>query len=278
MSKAYRRLAKELGDYKPSLVYSRQLIYAPGLKESLSQVPVIFEINSDDINETLISSKSRAIYKVLTRGKVLSTAKAMVYVTNELSDSPHFAKFAKKRLVLANGVDASLVGTPLTSSRLSLPLQVGFIGSPGCQWHGIDKVAFLIEKCPEFDFHIIGTTQAELLAQFPELAKLSNLKVHGYHSLVKSSEILAQCDVGIATLALHRNGMSEACPLKSRHYLALGLPIIAGYDDTDLMNENLDFVLHIGNAETNVVEHLVEIKEFIQNSRRLHKRRLPSFP
>src|SRR5690606_35583904 len=65
----------------------------------------------------------------------------------------------------------------------------------------------------------------------------------------------------IGSLAMHRNSMLEACPLKVREYCAFGLPVILGYRDTDL--EGQDFVLNIGNYESNVEDNIEEIRQFV---------------
>jgi hypothetical protein len=60
--------------------------------------------------------------------------------------------------------------------------------------------------------------------------------------------------------------MSEACPLKVREYLAVGLPVIYAYRDPDA--DALGSVaLRIANAESSVVDELPTIEEFVEGSR-----------
>ena len=70
-------------------------------------------------------------------------------------------------------------------------------------------------------------------------------------------------DVGVGTLALHRNGMNEACPLKTRQYLACGLPIVYAHTDPALQVLNCpDDLLQLPNTEANLEENGGVLLEF----------------
>jgi hypothetical protein len=60
--------------------------------------------------------------------------------------------------------------------------------------------------------------------------------------------------------------MNEASPLKVREYLAVGLPVLCGYSDPDVLQLG-DLCLTIANTETNVVDELPRIDEYIRRSR-----------
>jgi len=47
--------------------------------------------------------------------------------------------------------------------------------------------------------------------------------------------------MGLSTLGLFLKNMDEACPLKSREYISLGLPFIYGYKDQDI-NATIDLL------------------------------------
>jgi hypothetical protein len=60
--------------------------------------------------------------------------------------------------------------------------------------------------------------------------------------------------------------MNEACPLKVREYLAVGLPVIYANRDPDA--ERLgSLTLRIANTESNVVDELQGIEEFVERCR-----------
>jgi hypothetical protein len=58
--------------------------------------------------------------------------------------------------------------------------------------------------------------------------------------------------------------MTEASPLKSREYLALGLPIISRYEDTDFP-EGRDFILRLPSDNRQLSDFASEIETFANN-------------
>ena len=63
--------------------------------------------------------------------------------------------------------------------------------------------------------------------------------------------------------------MQEASALKTREYLACGIPLILAHDDTDLMDAEFDFILKIKNSEENVKNNIDKIRNFIYQARGL---------
>ncbi|MFC0272285.1 hypothetical protein ACFFIX_12650 [Metabacillus herbersteinensis] len=80
-------------------------------------------------------------------------------------------------------------------------------------------------------------------------------------------QIIKKSDVAIGSLALHRNNMNEACPLKTREYLKYGLPTIIGYIDSDFIDADAPFLLKLTNEEESIKKGLSSIKQFIYDSR-----------
>ena len=79
--------------------------------------------------------------------------------------------------------------------------------------------------------------------------------------------LLANSDVAVSSLAFHRVGMQEQSPLKSREYLAYGLPMVVPYIDTDLNDLKCDFLLNIPNREDNIQTHAEVIRDFAYRMR-----------
>lgn len=249
-------LDKLLSDFKPDMIYIREINYYPNLIKALKHSPhYIIEINSDEIEEAKQSSKIAYYYKKLTRDFLFQNASGFVSVSHELIKIESYSKFNKPSIVIGNGYNFDKVSYKKNS--FSEPAKFVFIGTPGQPWHGTDKILFLAERLPEHEFHIIGPS-ADML---PNVGK--NIIIHGYQEDVTVQKIVCSCDIGISTLALHRNDMHEASPLKSRQYLAQGLPIIIAYKDTDLPND-VDFILNIGNYKENIIGNIERIKNFVK--------------
>jgi hypothetical protein len=88
-----------------------------------------------------------------------------------------------------------------------------------------------------------------------------NIKIYGESPQSVYGPVLRNATIGIGTLALHRKNMEEACPLKTREYLANGLPVLIAYKDSDLSGKE-EFVCQIPNREENITENLEKIGRF----------------
>ena len=66
---------------------------------------------------------------------------------------------------------------------------------------------------------------------------------------------------------MHRVNLTEGSPLKSREYLAYGLPMVLAYKDTDLDDLNVEFLLKIPNTEDNILTHGKLIRDFAYKMR-----------
>lgn len=232
---------------KYDLVYMRQRPYMPFTKMALKNIKIIVELNTDDEEEYRAISKVMYIYNKYTRDWFYSQVDGFVSVTNDLASK--YQKFCSKILVLANGVDVD--SYPVKNSKNVKPM-LCFVGSPGFIWHGLDKVEIMAKDLPEFDFKIIGSNGVNT----------NNLTYKGYLSLDDVKKEVQTSDIGICTLSLHNKNMNEACPLKSRQYLAQGLPIIYAYNDTDLKGDE-EFTLKLPNTNDNVKNNIQQIKEFV---------------
>lgn len=95
-------------------------------------------------------------------------------------------------------------------------------------WHGLDILLKNIAQSKEpFVLHLVGKIPDELMA----LTQDPRIKVHGHLNQQQIQQLSAQCWVGLSSFALFRKKMKQACPLKVREYLMLGLPVYGGYKD-----------------------------------------------
>lgn len=242
------RLDKILKTVEYDIVYMRYRLYSPFFKRALGTQPQIVEVNTDDVNEYRFSSKLLYMYNSSFRNLFLRSVDGFVCVSHELQKK--FRYLDKPSIVIANGIntDKYVFESSTNGSRPSLV----FIGSPNQKWHGVDKIILLAEKLIEFDFHLIGM----------DGEGRTNLFFHGYLSTEKAKNFVKTQDIGIGTLSLYENKMSEASPLKTRQYFAHGLPVIYAYNDTDIGGAE-SFVLKLPNSETNIVENIEKIRDFV---------------
>ncbi|MDO4729276.1 MAG: glycosyltransferase [Bacteroidota bacterium] len=237
-------LIKLLDYIKFDILYMRYMLYTPWLASILKKYTVVMEINSDDILEYKLHSKITYAYNMLTRNFILKKVDGFVTVSRELKIK--FDCFKKPIEVIANGVDVSRYKVLLNKNEK--PILV-FIGTPDQAWHGLDKIITIAENLKNCKFYIIGI----------DGKNTSNIKYFGYLNSEESTKIIQQCDIGIGTLSLYKKGLNEASPLKTRQYLACGLPVIYAYVDTDLDDSSIS--LRLNNNENNINHD--SIKNFV---------------
>ena len=254
----YRYLKEVLAKLKPDVVYSRYSMPVPGIQRVFGSVcPYVIEVNSDDLIEYGLKNRITGIYNSFFRKFLLDSAAGLCFISRELAASQSFSWYKGNKAVVANSIHCD--SFPFVEDTGNQRVNVCFIGSPNQSWHGLDKVRALSELFPEWLFHIIGPEREEFSFGFDSLPE--NLIFHGYLSGESAKNLLKSIDVGISTLALHRKQMNEASPLKSRQYLAQGIPLICAYEDTDVPRR--EFICSLPNTETGVSECFDEVEAFV---------------
>jgi hypothetical protein len=256
---ACRELLSRIARWQPDVVYLRYCSYQPGFSALFELAPVVIEINADDTKEIRLVSRKSHFYNLATRRRQLSRASGFAFVTNELAESPSFSDFAAPRVVIGNGISLSEIPCRLAPQSRTQP-RLFFIGSPNFGWHGVDKMSWLASHRPSWHFDVVGMSE-EQKSSVP-----ANMDTHGLLAKDRYIHLLLGADVAISTLALHRNGLDEASPLKTREYLAAGVPTIIGYRDTDFPDD-APFLLRLPNVEENVLRELERIDAFVHRMR-----------
>jgi len=249
-----RRMLQAIREYQPDVIYLRFGLYSNPLHRLFKIAPVVLETNSDDRQE--YQKRGTFLYWMnrFTRDLTFGPAAAMVFPSHELVDVL-LPKRNKPFCVISNGIDLSQAETlPPTSHKQPV---ITMVCSPGMKWHGVDKLIGFAEKTSDVVVNIVGYSQKDLDVPTP-----SNVRLHGFLDKQGVRDVLAQTDVALGTLALHRNQMQEASVLKVREALAYGIPVVIAFHDTDLHDVNLDTILRIPNTEENVAENAERIRQF----------------
>ncbi len=257
---AARQMILAVEKFRPDLIYLRYSIYVYPAHRLMTLAPVVEEINTNDLTQHEGLGGIYSFYNRLTRGIFLRRVHGLVTVSRELAVSSAFASYRKPTQVIANA--CTLDEFPqLPAPSNEIPHLV-FIGNPGCLWHGVDKLIDLACRLSDIHIDIIGY---DSLPDFEPLP--ANVALHGYLSRQEYQQVLANADVAISSLALHRVQLEEGSPLKSRECLAFGLPLVVAYADTDLNNTDCDFLLKIPNKEDNIQTHAPAIRDFAYRMR-----------
>lgn len=258
--RAARRMIAAVEAFRPDIIYLRYSIYVFPAHQLMGVAPVVEEINTNDLTQHEGLGRIYSLYNRLTRGIFLRRVAGLVAVSHELALSPAFASYRQPTCVIANGVNLDdFERLPAPSNETP---RLVFLGNPGYSWHGVDKLVTLARLVPDVHLDIVGYHELPGFEPLPE-----NITLHGYIPEQDYRNILANADVAISSLALHRVQLEEASPLKSRECLAFGLPLVIAYIDTDLRDLDCDFLLKIPNKEDNIQTHARAIREFAYRMR-----------
>ncbi|WP_337100776.1 glycosyltransferase family 4 protein [Paenibacillus sp. YIM B09110] len=252
----FKKLAKQLDDWQPTVIYHRFDLFYFSLPKLLRKYASILEINTNDLTEMRMDRDLRYYYHRLTRGLVLRATDGFVFVSGELAEEGHTKRYVRDHVVIGNGIRLDDFQPSLPPANTA-PRFV-FIGSAGQSWHGIDHISILAKARPQWHFDIIGAERTELEEAVP-----ANMHFHGKMSRPQYQHLMDQADIAIGTLALYRKQMSEASPLKVREYLANGLPVIIAYEETDF-NEDVPHILVLRNGPDNIHNGLTAIDAFVE--------------
>jgi len=260
--KIHDELLASLNNFNPDIVYYRYDTWNRTLSKILDRYKVVTELNTYDLGEfwllfkkqkTLKSFLRYIAYKLL-RSRVLSKVAGIISVTKEIAEHPTNTKYNKPTVYIPNGIDLEKYSTIKTIDNNSERIGLFFIGTPNQPWHGVDIIEMMSLKMPEYDFHIVGI----------DGESTNNLLYHGYLQKEEYLRVLKKCHLCIGSLALYRNEMDEACPLKVREYLAYGYPVIIGYNDTAFINKN--FPGWVKYIDTSTKLDLEDISNFISKN------------
>jgi hypothetical protein len=257
---ATRALTRSVRSFEPDLAYLRYDLFVPPVGAStFGAASLVAELNTlDRIELRGRSARARAINRI-SRSSVLRSAAGVVAVTREIAQDAVDARPGLPYAVVPNGVDPS--GIPSLPAPSNAAPRLCFLGSPGMRWHGVDKLVALARLRPDWQVDVVGFEPRDL-GDLPP-----NVTAHGFLARDAYRAVLARADAAVGTLALHRKGMEEACPLKTPEYLLSGIPTMIGYRDANFLDTDPWYLLRLPNTEENVVEGVGRIEQWLSGVR-----------
>ncbi len=170
-------------------------------------------------------------------------------------------------MTVANGIDVADVKAtgfvPFDGSELA----VAFVAGSDSPWNGVDRFVSGLRRYSgqtRVSLHLIG----DIARTRETVIDTANAKTV-FHGLLRGAEldgVLAEMNLGVSTLGLHRKQMTEACALKTREYVARGLPFIVGHWDVDLSHvpEGREFFLRVPADDRPInIERILEFAESV---------------
>lgn len=214
----------------------RYSVHDPYLYEFMQEVklPVYFIHHTLELPELYsmgFVGKFRYIFDKYMGARSLPLAKGLIAVTDEIFDFECSRLgsdvLMNKGFIYPNGVmlnDSNL----LLDKRTDIP-ELIFVASYFFEWHGLDLLLDNLKNNSEnFILHIVGVVNDN-----DKKIACNDRRVifHGEKNNSEIEEISQSCWLGLTSFALNRKGMEQACTLKVREYLSLGLPVYSGHLD-----------------------------------------------
>ena len=211
---------------------------------------IIVEYHSDPIGELKILEEGilnpwRILMERLNSPQLLSRAIGMICVTNELEQK--YQKQSKKHIpsvVISNGVDVGSINFTGYQSVHDDYLNLLFMASTFSPWHGLDRLLkglILYNGNSRINLFLVGNVESEQNLSLMRKINNPNVKITRTGQLIgdELDKLFKESNLAVSSLAIFRNNISEACVLKTREYIARGIPFIYAYDDVDLTGEEV---------------------------------------
>jgi len=263
----YKWLTQSAKDY--DIVLLRHSVHDIGEALFLSGRSNVFLVH-----HTLEISELKGLRGI--RGQVLSALESiigtaavrrswgLVCVTQEIAAEQisRFGKHSRKLpcFIYPNGTD--LKASPCADQRSGEDCHRFLLVAAGLpSWHGVDLLVDQVQSSRHNVFlHFVGPFDPDSVG----VSRNDNRFVfHGEKDFNDIRQIAAGCDLGLSALALERKGMKDACPLKAREYLKLGLPVYGGYRDSGLPE---GFMFYKRGAAN--LEEIIEFSQVMKRSSR----------
>jgi glycosyltransferase involved in cell wall biosynthesis len=215
-----------------------------------------------------IGPRARAWMERVQSPRILSRVAGIVGVTDEIRDFQlEKVKRPKPAVTVSNGVDVERVSptgfVPLRASRHAL--EMIFVASAHLPWHGTDRLLASLAAYRgqrRVRLHLVGSAPG---AARPPANDRVEVVYHGVLRGEALDDVFRRATLAVSSLAMFRNGMRQGSPLKTREYVARGIPFVYGYDGADVPG-GVPFALQVPNSGALVdMDRIVEFAERVSS-------------
>lgn len=200
-------------------------------------------------NGSAASRYSRWLLERVNGRRILSRVDGIIGVTDEIRDYELArAGVARPAATISNGINVSRVTKTGFVKFDGKTLRLLFVASDPSPWHGLDRLIASIAayRGPvSLVLDVVGDQGKP--AGTIERPGQAEVRFHGTLRGPQLDAVAAEATLAVASLGLYRKLLRQACLLKTRDYLARGLPMVYGYDDVDLPN-GATFALKVPNS------------------------------
>jgi len=233
--------------------------------------------HTKEVDEILSTGRSagilaRAALERFNGPRVLSGVAGIVAVTDEIRRY-ELERAGRDMLsrVIANGIDVSRVRQLGFAPFDGRNLRMLFVASSHAPWHGTDRLLASLRRYAgpvRLHLHMVGRASGAPPGTVEQKGPLTVVH-HGLLDGDALSALFRDSTLAFASLAMFRAGLDEGCVLKTREYIARGMPFVYGYRDVDLLGAP-PFCHNVGNSDAPFdLDPLIAFAESVSREPRL---------
>lgn len=256
---------------RPVMVSKELIYFLANFREENPEALILYEIPSYPYDGEMSGISTFALIKDRLYRKKLKK-----YVDYVVDLSGNSAIFGIPTVKFFNGIDLDAINIrkpKKTNNNAIHILSVSFFEP----WHGIDR---FIEGLNQYRksstrsvyLHLVGAgTDLPHLKELTNRYHLNNaITFHGVLSGDELDKVYNLCSLGIECLGMHRKGINQvSSSLKSREYLAKGLPFFGSSEIDVFKDEPFSYYLKVPANETPVdVKQVIKFYDSIYSNRK----------
>jgi hypothetical protein len=229
--------------------------------------------NTDEIGELSIKKTlKRQVLVWLVRkigSRLLRRVAGIIGVTEEIRRVEVIKARPNTPLstVITNGINVDSI--PFTGFKRydGLELNLVFVASHFQPWHGCDRLmaGLARHRGEPVIVHIVGDVDEELRLLTNHIGDDNRVILHGSLTGNQLDRIMSQANLAVGSLAIHRNGMRQACTLKVREYSSRGIPFLYAYDDPDISTDVVWALRFEGNEEPIEISRIIAFAQKVSS-------------
>lgn len=202
--------------------------------------------------------------------KIMSFCAGIIGVTDEIRKKILEYSPDKPSTVISNGIDVKSIEFTQFRPFNGHTLDIIFVSSTFYSYQGLDRLlSGLLEYNGDIfvNLYIVGDVYLRRELDMISSIQKKNVCIHILGEIYgpELDQSFRKSNVAVSTLALHRKHLKQACSLKTREYLARGIPFAYAYEDVDL-EKDCTFTLKYDDDE-----NPVDIQKMIDFTARVSK-------
>lgn len=255
----YNKLKKNIDITKYDFIYIRYLIGNVGLLNFVKyankkNVKVLIEIPTFPYLDELNKGIQGKIKKILDN---YVTKRLKKYVYRIVCTNKDKRIFDIPTIQIDNGVDLEKIRCISKSNKKNEEFINVIAVASICNWHGYDRFIKSMKEYKEFSqlklkFYLVGDGRKEDIEYLKKLVSENGLEdfviFTGAMDGKELDELYENMDFAVSSLALFRAGGGHN-PIKTKEYVAKGLPVVTGYEDS-LVSSELEFIYKVEENES----------------------------